>query len=444
MVARAVIGSNFGDEGKGLMTDYLVDKHQSDLVVRFNGGAQAGHTVVTPTGKRHVFSHFGSGTFAGAKTLLSRFFLVNPMIFVIEWNEFKRKNIEVLIDRYAPVSTPYDMLMNQLLERKRGGARHGSCGLGINESIERGKRIEQGNQVFNIVAKDLENIRTLTAKLKKIRYEWVPRRCHELGLEIDETFNSDAVLENYLKNVKFMMNRVKLVNDVEIIKAAENPVFEGAQGLLLDQDHEYFPHVTRSSTGIRNILVLAGESKIKEIEVYYMTRTYLTRHGAGPLERELSAAPFEGIKDETNIVNEWQGSLRFAYLDLDLLHTTIIADLSTNYTQIKIRPRLGITCLDQIPEELIVFHGKQFRTLTASEEYDIGDQIAMKIGFYGDHFKSFGPSRDTMIDHQQSIDDQIETDFEAEERAHRQKLRARKKSNVAFQDSIPEYYTNLA
>ena len=443
MVARAVIGANFGDEGKGLMTDYLVDEHESDLVVRFNGGAQAGHTVVSPSGKRHVFSHFGSGTMAGARTLLSRFFLVNPMIFAIEWKELKQKssnnmNMTIKIDRNAPVSTPYDMLMNQLVEKKRGSARHGSCGLGINESIERSERF------LKISAKDLDNISALTTKLKRIRSEWVPQRCLELGLELDETFASDAMITNYIKDVKFMMNRIDLVNDVEVIKSAENPVFEGAQGLLLDQYHEYFPHVTRSSTGIRNILVLAGESNITELEVYYMTRTYLTRHGAGPLERELTAAPFEGIKDETNIINEWQGSLRFAYLDLDLVRSTIVADLSTNYTHIKIKARLGITCLDQIPEGLVVFHDKQFRTLTANEEYDIGDQIANRVGFYGDHFKSFGPSRKTMVDHRQSVDSQIEVDFAAEERAHRKELQIRKKGLSSIRNKFPDYYTNLA
>ena len=65
---KVVIGANFGDEGKGLMTDYFASKSNKSLVVRFNGGGQAGHTVTTKDGRRHVFHHFGSGIFAGADT----------------------------------------------------------------------------------------------------------------------------------------------------------------------------------------------------------------------------------------------------------------------------------------------------------------------------------------------------------------------------------------
>src|ERR1041384_2446319 len=77
----AVIGANWGDEGKGLITDYLAAKEpDSSLVIRFNGGANAGHTVVTPAGLRHVFGHYGSGTLAGARTFLSRHFICNPIL----------------------------------------------------------------------------------------------------------------------------------------------------------------------------------------------------------------------------------------------------------------------------------------------------------------------------------------------------------------------------
>src|ERR1017187_3423727 len=127
MRAYAVIGANYGDEGKGLLTDYLVNRENAPgcgsddtLVVRFNGGSQAGHTVVTPDGRRHVFSHFGSGSFSsgdmkGAATLLSRFFIVNPMIFKRERCELELKgpvNLEINIDMRAPVTTPFEMLIN--------------------------------------------------------------------------------------------------------------------------------------------------------------------------------------------------------------------------------------------------------------------------------------------------------------------------------------------
>ena len=79
--ATVVIGANFGDEGKGLAVDSLVARDSDAAVIRFNGGAQAGHTVVAEDGRRHVFSHFGAGAFLGAATFLSRFFVVQPSIF---------------------------------------------------------------------------------------------------------------------------------------------------------------------------------------------------------------------------------------------------------------------------------------------------------------------------------------------------------------------------
>jgi adenylosuccinate synthase len=410
--ARAVIGANFGDEGKGLMTDYLATVHQSDLVVRFNGGSQAGHTVVTPDGRRHVFSHFGSGCFAGAATLLSRFFILNPMIFLREYMELSTKlppNMDVIIDPEALVSTPFDMLLNQMAEMKRDGNRHGSCGLGIGETVERSEKF------MKITASDLKDEARLREMLVKVRDEWVPLRKFQLGLgdDQDHILKSALLIDNYLSDVRFMMEQSKLQRDVVAIRAARNPVFEGAQGLLLDQGHEWFPHVTRSNTGIINVLKLLSEAGIREVEVYYMTRAYLTRHGAGPLPKELGRLPFPGVVDETNIINEWQGSLRFAYLDTDLLRKTILKDLAkNNYTHIKVRARLAITCLDQVDDE------------NADE---IGNQIAIETRMFGNHFKSFGPTRDHIVDHQLAGDRKIEEEAREAARA----LRAKKKKRAA-------------
>ncbi len=138
--ARVVIGAQFGDEGKGRVTDHYAAEVGGDgIVIRFNGGAQAGHTVVTPDGLRHVFSHVGSGAFAGAATFLSRFFVSNPILFLKEMAILAAKGVElrIYVDPHGPVTTPYDMMINQIVERERGGNRHGSCGVGFGETIER-------------------------------------------------------------------------------------------------------------------------------------------------------------------------------------------------------------------------------------------------------------------------------------------------------------------
>ena len=110
-----VIGSLWGDEGKGHMTDILCN-FPNTLNVRFNGGSQASHTVVTPDKKRHAFRHFGAGTFSGAKTYLSEKFIVNTVAFSIERNELINKfNIipTIFVNPNCIVTTPWDVYINQ-------------------------------------------------------------------------------------------------------------------------------------------------------------------------------------------------------------------------------------------------------------------------------------------------------------------------------------------
>jgi adenylosuccinate synthase len=108
------------------------------------------------------------------------------------------------------------------------------------------------------------------------------------------------------------------------IAQCEDPVFEGAQGLLLDQDNkEFFPHVTRSHTGMKNVRALCAQAGITEIETYYVSRTYLTRHGAGPLPGE---DPGMAFADDTNVEHPYQGRLRFAPLDVAALRARCAAD----------------------------------------------------------------------------------------------------------------------
>ena len=92
------------------------------IVVRFNSGAQAGHTVVTPDGNRHVFGHFGSGTFNNTPTFLSKYFVVNPLSFLKELNELMKigLNPQIYVDDECLITTPYDMIINQIVEIFRG------------------------------------------------------------------------------------------------------------------------------------------------------------------------------------------------------------------------------------------------------------------------------------------------------------------------------------
>lgn len=358
--AKVVIGANFGDEGKGLITDYYAAPHgENALVVRYNGGAQAGHTVVTPDGKRHVFSHFGSGSFAGAHSFLSHFFVCNPILFLKEYNLLRGKTAvpPVHVDGRAPVTTPYDMMINQIAEEARGNGRHGSCGMGFGETIER-----NSNSGFAVVYADLTDKPMLKKKLAHIRDNWVPQRLKALGITAlpdkwKERLSSSAVPENFIVDIGQFLQATQLAGQGFLAGTRQHIVFEGAQGLLLDQERGWFPHVTRSHTGIKNVLVLAAEARLGALDVTYITRAYATRHGAGPLPHELPQPPYPRIKDDTNVTNDWQGTLRFGWLDADLLATSIAKDLAGNTSGIRLRPGLAVTCLDQLEPEATVVSG---------------------------------------------------------------------------------------
>jgi adenylosuccinate synthase len=392
--ADIIVGANFGDEGKGLVTDFLAHPYAGDcIVVRHNGGAQAGHTVTTPDGKRHVFKHFGSGSFSGAKTYLSRYFTCNPILYFQELEKLHAFGIQpkVYIDPQSPLTTPYDMMINQIVEEYRGAGRHGSCGVGFGETIER-----EQNSIFGLKISDGLDMNAVRSKLEYIRTRYLPERLDRLGVatlskEWEERVFSDQILSWYLEKLESMIDMIHL-SDISILKKYDGIVFESAQGLLLDQDYGSFPHVTRSHTGIKNALCLSEEAEIDTLDVTYITRAYCTRHGAGPLPHELSEKPYKGIEDQTNIYNQYQGSLRFADLDLDILRKSIWHDLSHAKGHTKIRYYLAVTCLDQIDESFrYVFGG--------------GVIVGEKDGFLGKALSatgahklitSHGPTRDTM------------------------------------------------
>ena len=312
MRARVVIGANFGDEGKGLMTDYLCAKEGAGMVVRFNGGCQAGHTVCTPDGLRHVFQHFGSGSFLDVPTFLSQFFLLNPIMFFKELEELNKIGIDPVVYAHPSclITTFADMLINQELETQRGAARHGSVGLGIGETYERSSLPH-----LKITMADLWNNIPIESRLMEICNKYAAFRTGK-PLRIMK----DEMIEKFIKGCEKFADRVHPLG----IAQCKDPIFEGAQGLLLDQNNkEFFPHVTRSNTGVQNARLLCAQAGITDIEAYYVSRTYLTRHGAGPLPGEDASMVYE---DNTNVQHEFQGAIRFAPLDVDALMTRCVKD----------------------------------------------------------------------------------------------------------------------
>lgn len=329
--ASVVIGANWGDEGKGLMTDYLCRKKGADLVVRFNGGAQAGHTVVTKDGKRHVFSHIGSGYFAGVPTYLSEHFIINPILFRKEYEALGIPD-DYKIYRHPKclITTPWDMIANQIKETLRGNDRHGSCGAGINETVQR-----EGTMLIEHVWGELADAQCFWEEYfeSRILPDWA-KDAYRRAADINEQFAEDLL---------FIYRHTS-----EAITPPFNyAIFEGAQGLALDQFMGNFPHVTRSNTGVRNVIDLQRRMGFELDEIVYVTRTYLTRHGADP---NFIDHPFPPeVVDKTNIPNEWQGRLRYAPLDMSVKER-IATDIRANgLGNLRLKVRLAMTHADQIP-----------------------------------------------------------------------------------------------
>lgn len=335
---KAVIGMNYGDEGKGHITNFFSDI--GTLNVRFNGGAQAGHSVQLADGRKHTFHHFGSGSMKGARTLLTHHFIVNPIIFSEEFAELVTKAPlrEVFIDPRALVTTPFDMLINSFASWYN--KQTNTCGLGINETIERSKFRQ-----LSIRVRDLLEAMPVK-KLELIENEYIPFRLKELKLpkkQFDEYFNKripdpSRTIEQYISVIKFMLTKIFVYHDIAIMNKFDDIVFEGAQGLLLDQGRiKYMPFLTRSNTGMKNILSLTGGKR--DIEVYLTTRTYLTRHGQGPLMNEIKS----DLKDPNNPYNPYQGNLRYGHFDMPWFKEAV-EETRKDTDDV----RIALTCVDQV------------------------------------------------------------------------------------------------
>lgn len=388
--AKAVIGAGYGDEGKGLLTDLLASASPDSVVVRSNGSAQAGHTVVAPNGSRHVFHHVGSGALAGVPTHLSAYFVAHPMMLLDEWEVLRGlgANMAISSDPRAMIATPFDMMINQAAEMARSADRHGSCGLGFGETIERNRRPE-----FAISTRDLFRP-DLAARLHHIWSDWVPERLSQIGIaSLPDSITTDMQVERlifrFLADCEAYLERVALWPDSRLAEKGA-VIFEGAQGLMLDQDFGAFPYVTRSNTGLRNMLSIAAEAGIESIEAIYVTRCYATRHGAGPLAHEVKKLYDINVQDPTNVPNAWQGNLRFAPLDTAVLRKAISSDLRH---QIQagpaVRASLAVTCLDQANQIFALQDGETTRHIDRREA---AGHIASNIGLplFGE---CWGPSR---------------------------------------------------
>lgn len=333
---KAVIGLGFGDEGKGRTTDYLVSKSPNPLVVRFSGGQQAGHTVIYE-GKKHIFSSFGSGTLRGAPTYLMQLCTISISGIVNEYEELKKQGITptLFIDPHCPVTTPYDINHNRWVSARNG---HGTCGLGINATHRREEKL------YSLLAVDLLYEPVFKEKLRNI----------------GEFYNSPEVdLSGYFEKYRRFKELVQ-AGIVIITSPVMSPelqsldcIFEGSQGILLDEEIGFYPNVTASVTGLKNILPIVNE-------VYYITRCYQTRHGNGFMTNQDKSVTLINNKEEINTTNVYQGDFRTSMLDLDLLQYAHHREKIRNGGKPDLKETLVITCMDQMKKYAFTANGTAY------------------------------------------------------------------------------------
>ena len=338
----AVIGKNFGDEGKGYTCSCLASSLKKSLIIKHNGGGQAGHTVEDPEGKwRFIHHQIGAGAEYHVPTLFADSFM--PDLFqlgkeVKEFTELFGFQSILYSEKNARVTTIDDVLLNMGAEFARGKNRHGSCGMGIEECVQRnaagyGITVEE---LATWTKQDLED------RLKQIRKEYMERRAKILGIYSSnpyyEMLHDETVLENFVVEVKENVKLLTLVDaDRKWLEEFQNLIFETGQGLLLDQDYEtYAPHLTSSKTGIHNPTIFLEKRGLSLEEAIYVTRPYVTRHGNGPLPCEVDRSELPGVgEDLTNQPNEWQGTLRYAkHEGLEAFFAPVLRDRdSVNYVE---------------------------------------------------------------------------------------------------------------
>lgn len=323
-----VIGMALGDEGKGATTSYLSSKTPTDFVVRASGGSQNAHNVIEQ-GVHHTFAQFGSGTLHHVPTITSRFCMVNPLNLLNEAFALSNKvGYDVLhnhaISVEAKVLTVLHRTVNQLREEARGQERHGSCGQGIGELMWfttenlhleplKMKHLGSLSQVIQHLNEYLEwatQFFTFSRIMDRMNQEFGHKSVLDVAQELVQIFNDHP----------FML--IEEDNVARMIAASNHVVFEGSQGVLLDEWMGFHPHTTWSTTTHANAYALMSEAGLNpaaDSTKVGVIRTYFTRHGFGPFPTEL-ATPEEKIAypELHNAFGQWQGDWRIGHFDLPL------------------------------------------------------------------------------------------------------------------------------
>jgi adenylosuccinate synthase len=314
-----IVGTQFGDEGKGKFADLLAER--MDYIVRYQGGANAGHTVVVGRNE-FIFHLLPSGILhKGTKCVLGNGLVIDPRTLLEEIEYLKAKGIDIagrlFISTNAHVVMPYHKLLDRAAEVKRKSGKIGTTGRGIGPCYT-DKVSRSGIRVADLLDKEVlgEKLRTNLFEKNQL----LDKIYHQKSLSYKKIMVEYSSYGRRIK--KYVTDTSLLIN--QAIERGKDVLFEGAQGTFLDIDWGTYPYVTSSQPVAGGALTGTGVGPTKIDRVIGVTKAYITRVGEGPLPTELPHKLEERMRREGREYGATTGRpRRCGWLDLVLLRTAI-------------------------------------------------------------------------------------------------------------------------
>ncbi len=363
MKSDVILGLQWGDEGKGKIVDYLAANY--DVVARFQGGPNAGHTLEFDDIK-HVLHQVPSGVFRGnTKNVIGNGVVLDPVIFKGEIEALKKFNIEpfhnLFISKRAQIILPTHRLLDAAFEKSKGDEKIGSTLRGIGPTYQ-DKIARVGLRIGDTMSDDF---REKYEKLKRKHLSILDLHDFEYDLKSSEIEFFEAL--EFLKKFK-LVDTDYLVN--QSLADDEKVLAEGAQGSLLDVDFGSYPYVTSSNTTCAGVCTGLGVAPSKIGEVYGIFKAYCTRVGEGPFPTELHDEVGKKIRKEGNEFGATTGRpRRCGWIDLPALKYAIMINGVTQLSMMK------VDVLDTFDEINVCTHYKlKNGTLTDAMPFDLLDE----------------------------------------------------------------------
>lgn len=363
MKVDVLLGLQWGDEGKGKIVDVLAPKY--DVVARFQGGPNAGHTLEFD-GIKHVLHQIPSGIFRGkTRNVIGNGVVLDPIVFRTEIEKLSKYNLNVranlFISKKATLIVPTHRLLDQAQEKAKGDQKIGSTLKGIGPSYQ-DKIGRQGLRVGDVLS---DNFESKFRKLTEIHFEILKNHSIEFNWPDLETQFFESV--NFLKQFN-LIDSEYFIND-ELNKNS-SVLAEGAQGSLLDIDFGSYPFVTSSNTVTAGACTGLGIAPGRIGEVYGIFKAYSTRVGSGPFPTELMDDEGEKMRKQGNEFGSTTGRpRRCGWIDLPSLKYSIMINGVTQLLMMK------ADVLSAFPVIKICTHYKlSDGTITETLPYEIVNQ----------------------------------------------------------------------